>query len=306
MASFSLYLPYYAVNLLSPVSFTPCQSHAPIPRHSSISSIVPSIRPYPYLPLSRGRSFQWSSSDKSYPPGLINLMKCEDSREGFFVQCLNTSDGATSDEGTDISLPQVSRNYTVTNSSEMWLSRATDAWRTAGKAFALAGLIATLIMGAGAEPAWARRREGVNKPELLPSEFSRVIDVAGFLSAGQEERMSRELGRLEDETGFKVRVLAQNYPNTPGLAIKDFWGVDDQTVVLVADPSLSGNILNFNVGTTVDLNVPRSFWSRVSGKYGNMFYWKENGEDVAIEAAVSAIDTCLREPIGPAQCASIQ
>lgn len=36
-----------------------------------------------------------------------------------------------------------------------------------------------------------------------------------------------------------------------------------------------GNILNFNVGTSVDLDVPRSFWSRLAGKYGNMFYWKE-------------------------------
>lgn len=36
----------------------------------------------------------------------------------------------------------------------------------------------------------AKRLEGVNKPELLPKEFTTVIDVAGFLSAGQVSRYS--------------------------------------------------------------------------------------------------------------------
>ncbi|CAI5476612.1 unnamed protein product [Closterium sp. Yama58-4] len=149
------------------------------------------------------------------------------------------------------------------------------------------------------------RPEGVNKPELLPKEFTTVIDVAGFLSAGQEQRLAKDVERLEQDTGYKLRILAQNYPNTPGLAIRDYWGVDDETVVFVADPNM-GNLLNFNVGATVDLSVPRSFWSRLAGKYGNVFYWREKGEDAAIEAAVIAIDNCLREDPGPRQCAEIK
>ncbi|ESR41630.1 Thylakoid lumenal 15.0 kDa protein 2 [Citrus sinensis] len=146
---------------------------------------------------------------------------------------------------------------------------------------------------------------GVNKPELLPREFTSVIDVAGFLSDGQERRLAQEIADLEKDTGFKLRVLAQNYPETPGLAIKDFWQVDDRTIVFVADPTF-GNILNFNVGASVDLDIPRSFWSRLAGKYGNIFYWKEKGEDASIEAAVVAISNCLREPVGPNNCSEVK
>ncbi|KAL9235908.1 hypothetical protein vseg_010633 [Gypsophila vaccaria] len=152
---------------------------------------------------------------------------------------------------------------------------------------------------------FAEAKPGVNKPELLPKEFSTVIDVAGFLSAGQEKRLTEAIDDLEKDTGFKLRILAQNYPDTPGLAIKDFWQVDDRTIVFVADPTF-GNILNFNVGAQVDLDIPRSFWSRLAGKYGNIFYWKEKGEDASVEAAVNAISYCLREPIGPTTCSEVK
>ncbi|GLT25708.1 hypothetical protein SLA2020_008200 [Shorea laevis] len=152
---------------------------------------------------------------------------------------------------------------------------------------------------------FAEAKVGVNKPELLPKEFSTVIDVAGFLSDGQERRLTQEIADIEEDTGFKLRVLAQNYPETPGLAIKDFWQVDDRTIVFVADPTF-GNILNFNVGASVDLDIPRSFWSRLAGKYGNMFFWKEKGEDASIEAAVMAISNCLREPVGPNNCSEVK
>ena len=165
--------------------------------------------------------------------------------------------------------------------------------------------LATLSLGA---PPSLARLEGVNKPELLPStpgSSTFVIDVAGFLSDGQEQRIQKRVEALQGDTGVKLRVLAQNYPETPGLAIKDYWGVDPDTIVFVADPN-TGNILNFNVGENVDFQVPRSFWSKLAGKFGTKFYWQDNGEDVAIVNAVAAIDNCLREPIGRLQCSTIR
>ncbi|KAK9807339.1 hypothetical protein WJX73_003143 [Symbiochloris irregularis] len=149
------------------------------------------------------------------------------------------------------------------------------------------------------------RWEGVNKPELLPKDFTTVIDVAGFLTNGEEQRIKTEIENLEQDKGIKLRVLAQNYPETPGLAIKDFWGVDGMTIVFVADTN-TGNLLNFNVGKDVDLLMPRNFWSRLAGKYGNKFYWQDKGQGEAITNTVSAIDFCAREPMGRDQCQKIQ
>jgi hypothetical protein len=39
--------------------------------------------------------------------------------------------------------------------------------------------------GAGTDLAMAKRLEGANNPELLPKEYTTVIDIAGFLSQGQ-------------------------------------------------------------------------------------------------------------------------
>ena len=220
-------------------------------------------------------------------------------------------------------------------------------------------LAATLALGPVTSlsfPPAQARLEGVNKPELLPKEFTPVLDVAGFLTEGERARLRSQAEALERDTGVKLRVLAQNYPETPGLAIKDYWGVDDDTVVFVvsflelffsffegarekaratentqrkkncshfllplflsfptpqlqtkqkqADPN-TGNILNFNVGAGIDLRVPRTFWSRLAGKYGTKSYWTKNGEAVSIVNAVGAIDECLREPVGRLQCGKV-
>ena len=82
-----------------------------------------------------------------------------------------------------------------------------------------------------------------------------VTTADSFIKAGQAKRMDSMLGALEKDTGFRVKVLCQNYPNTPGLAIRDYWSLgkddqmDDKYVVLVVDQfGGRGNSLNFNVG----------------------------------------------------------
>jgi hypothetical protein len=70
------------------------------------------------------------------------------------------------------------------------------------------------------------RLEAVNRPDLLPNEKGlNVIQIEKFLTPGQARRMNDLLTSLERDTGFRLRVLCQNYPNTPGLAIRDYWSV---------------------------------------------------------------------------------
>lgn len=150
------------------------------------------------------------------------------------------------------------------------------------------------------------RLEAVNRPDLLPKEKGlNVIQTEKFLTSGQANRLNTLLTSLEKETGFRVKLLCQNYPNTPGLAIRDYWSLgnenqkDDKYVVLVVDQfGGRGNILNFNVGDGVKFALPNVFWTRLSGKYGNTFFVKENGIDVAVENAIEAIVSCLRSEDG--------
>jgi len=161
-------------------------------------------------------------------------------------------------------------------------------------------VLAAALTSAPSLPALARP-EGVNKPELLPTgPVQRVIDLQKFLTSGERTKMDAQLAKIEAETGFKLRVLCQQYPNTPGLAIKDYWGLDDKSIVLVADKGTKGtsNMLNFNVAEGAKLQLPNTFWTRLQSTFGNTFFVKENGEDVAIRRAVDAIDYCLREDLG--------
>ncbi len=132
-----------------------------------------------------------------------------------------------------------------------------------------------------------------DNPDLLPDQPTNVIDLANALTDTQQDQLDQHLQDFEAETGWKLRVLTQ-FDRTPGRAVKDFWGLDDRSVMLVADPR-GGNLLNFSVGDALYDLLPRTFWIELQTRYGNQFFVRDNGEDSSIIQALQSIETCLRQ-----------
>ena len=130
-----------------------------------------------------------------------------------------------------------------------------------------------------------------DNPDLLPKEQTPIIDLAKTLSEKQRLDLESSLNSYEEKTGWKIRVLSQ-YEKTPGLAVKDYWGLDETSLLIIADPR-GGNLLSFNVGDAYFALMPRIFWVELQTRFGNQFYVKDNGEDGAILASIKAVETCL-------------
>lgn len=139
-----------------------------------------------------------------------------------------------------------------------------------------------------APAAWA-----VNNPELLPDIETPVVDLANYLPTLQEESLVEDLASFEAETGWKMRVLTQ-YDRSPGRAVKNYWGLDDKSILLVAD-GRGGNLLAFSIGDAVYELLPRTFWIELQARFGNMYFVREHGENNAIVDALEAVQGCLTQ-----------
>ncbi len=132
-----------------------------------------------------------------------------------------------------------------------------------------------------------------DNPELLPKVQTPIIDLAKVLTDIQEERLADEIEQFEASTGWKLRILTQ-FDQTPGRAVKDYWNLNNKSVLLVADQR-GGNILNFNVGREVYPLLNRTFWVELQTRYGNQFFVRDNGEDQAIIQSITTVEGCLQK-----------
>ncbi|MBE9239793.1 TPM domain-containing protein [Synechocystis salina] len=153
-------------------------------------------------------------------------------------------------------------------------------------AWLLAVSLSLVLWWAPVSPAQA-----VNNPELLPEEKTPVVDLANFLPEIQEAQLIDDLNSFEVETGWKLRVLTQ-YDRSPGRAVIPFWGLDDKSILLVAD-GRGGNLLAFSIGDEVYELMPRTFWIEMQARFGNMYYIRDNGENLAITEALNTVKGCL-------------
>jgi len=145
-----------------------------------------------------------------------------------------------------------------------------------------------------ADPAFARRPEGVNKPELLPKtdgDITPIIDVAKILTSGQKRQIEKQISELQEAKKIRLRVLCQTFPLSPGLAIKDYWKVDDRTIVYVHDTGGlgPGAVVNFSVGKEVEAMKPFSYWRQVQNRYQTVDFLNKNGDSDAVVAVVNEL-----------------
>ncbi|MFN9644589.1 MAG: TPM domain-containing protein [Cyanobacteriota bacterium] len=152
----------------------------------------------------------------------------------------------------------------------------------------IGGLLALLV---GWLPVWTGAALADDNPDLLPDHPTPVIDLARLLTDGQRAALEQELDDFAQSSGWKLRVLTQ-YDRTPGLAVKDFWKIDERSLLLVADER-GGNLLNFNVGDALFALMPRTFWVELQTRFGNQYYVRDHGRDEAVLDAIHTVKGCL-------------
>ena len=166
---------------------------------------------------------------------------------------------------------------------------------------------------------------GVIAPPGMPAAASslcsdspqRIVDSAGFLDDAQRSRLDRILLKLEEDTGFALRVLSRSrtrrgdddddeswYTLKPTAILRCGFGLSgsgQNAMLIVADRGIAGaldagsSFLTFPfVGDQANFALPDVFWKRLQREYGRKAFIDSRGEAASVIVACEQIITCLR------------
>lgn len=150
-------------------------------------------------------------------------------------------------------------------------------------------IIAIIVAILGVAATSIQRAAAVVSEEL-------VIDPQGFLTKTQKERLVFLISKVQDRTGFRVRLIAKRFPKAQER--QDAWEVDDDTIVLVADKEFlkrggSPSLLKFDLGPRIYVTLPRRYWGNIRRLYGNNGYVEAYGAGQALFLATANVCACL-------------
>ncbi|PXF40082.1 Thylakoid lumenal 15.0 kDa protein 2, chloroplastic [Gracilariopsis chorda] len=127
-------------------------------------------------------------------------------------------------------------------------------------------------------------------PQPSPTTPS-LLDLENVLTIGERQRLQTTLSDIQNKANIRISLLTQSERTAPGRKIQTVFPQDENSVLIVAEPS-SPNLLRFRVGETVKQKLPPSFWNELANRYGNSFYVRETGADVALLQALQAVQQC--------------
>ncbi|KAK3247499.1 hypothetical protein CYMTET_43004 [Cymbomonas tetramitiformis] len=141
----------------------------------------------------------------------------------------------------------------------------------------------------------------VEQEVLLPNDGGArdVLDFGNVLSTDAEERLQQQLEELERETSWKLRVVTGYGPgSTPTSAsLQKYWNADSKTIIMSAD-EFKGNILEFyydSVNPAVKSTITKNVFQELRGRFGNVYFIREEGTEAAVVAATDVLRVCLLE-----------
>ena len=142
-----------------------------------------------------------------------------------------------------------------------------------------------------------------------PSPSMVLVDRSSVLSTRQSSQITQKIKKLQDETPWRLRIwIADGIFQGRDSTIVDeaqayFFDTAEEkkkSVLLLFDPS-APNAIQVVQGADAPTQLRGDFLPELRGRYGNMFYIRDNGPDEALVSASDVLVSCLESDGGCAQ-----